>query len=119
MDQSGESLHDYNNFVTRESNWVTEAEVRLLEFEHLEKDELSLQEQLKSAREFNKEVAAHEPRIIQVNEKAQKFILQAKVRYGTFCILICVRSFSDNAVLILWLGKVLPRLGTDFKVFVI
>ena len=79
MDQSGESLHNYNNLLTTESNWVTEAEVKLLEFEHLAKDALSLQQQLQAAREFNKEVAIHEPRITQVNEKAQEYVAQAKV----------------------------------------
>ena len=52
----------------------------LLEFDHLENDSpLSLQQQIQAAREFNKEVAAHEPRIRTVNESADKFIKQSKV----------------------------------------
>ncbi|XP_072170116.1 plectin-like [Diadema setosum] len=78
LDQSGDTLHQLTDLLTSESNWITAAEVTLMEFEHVARDKLTLQQQFIAAREFNQEVAMHEPRIMAVNEAGEKFITQAE-----------------------------------------
>lgn len=50
-----------------------------MEFSHVARDQLNLQQQFIAAREFNQEVAMHEPRILNVNEAGERFITQAEV----------------------------------------
>lgn len=73
------TLEEFQNQLTRESNWISEAEVTLLELSYIARDKLTQTQQLMAAKEFNQVVASHEPRIQQVNITGEVFISQAEV----------------------------------------
>ncbi|XP_022102247.1 plectin-like [Acanthaster planci] len=78
LTQSGDLLQEFNDLLTRESNWISQAEVTLMEFEHVAKGSLNLVQQLGAAREFNKQVAGRQHYMMETNGRGEAFIGQAQ-----------------------------------------
>ncbi|XP_033113678.1 microtubule-actin cross-linking factor 1-like [Anneissia japonica] len=79
LDLASDKLQEMTEYLTRESNWISEAAVTLLKFEIIDHDILTVQQQYHAARLFNAEVENRWPKVEDVLKKGSSFIDEVNV----------------------------------------